>query len=209
MVREFIKEYVEAEILPRYSFFDKGHSVSHARTVIEESLALAQSYDVDEDMVYLIAAYHDTGLVEGRERHHIVSGEILLADSFVAEHFTLDQREIMRDAIEDHRASSKSEPRTIYGRIVAEADRVISPEITLQRTVQYGLKMDPMADRTWHYDRFCEHLMAKYAPGGYLKLYIPQSGNGERLKILQSIIADPAELRRRFDAIFDAETASL
>ncbi len=204
-----MQEYVEAEILPRYHSFDKGHSVSHARTVIEESLALAKNYDVDEDMVYLIAAYHDTGLVEGRERHHIVSGEILLADSFVAEHFTLEQREIMRDAIEDHRASSKSEPRTIYGRIVAEADRVISPDITLQRTVQYGLKLEPTVEREWHYERFCEHLMAKYAPGGYLKLYIPQSGNGERLKLLQSILADSVELRRRFDAIFDAETASL
>ena len=209
MVREFIREYVEDKILPRYLSFDKAHSVSHAHTVIEESLSLAQSYDVNEDMVYLIAAYHDTGLVDGRERHHIVSGEILLADSFVAEHFTREEREIMRDAIEDHRASLKSEPRTIYGRIVAEADRIISPEITLLRTVQYGLKTEPTFEREWHFERFREHLMAKYAPGGYLKLYIPQSGNGERLELLRAIIADSQELRRRFDAIFDAETASL
>lgn len=31
-------------------------------------------------MVYVIAAYHDLGLCEGCEFHHIVSGRILFAD---------------------------------------------------------------------------------------------------------------------------------
>ena len=44
----------------------------------------------------------------------------------------------MKEAIEDHRASNKQAPRTIYGMIVAEADRIIDPEVTLRRTVQYG-----------------------------------------------------------------------
>ncbi len=209
MIRQAITTYIESEIIPRYDSFDKGHDRRHAQMVINESSALARHYDVDEEMVYIIAAYHDTGLVAGRELHHITSGEILSADEFIASLFSTEQIETMREAIEDHRASSKSEPRSIYGRIVAEADRVISPDITLRRTVQYGLKMDSTQSREWHFERFRSHLVDKYAEGGYLKLYIPHSGNAERLAQLRAIIENGEELTERFNAIFDEELASL
>lgn len=67
---------------PRYKEFDKAHNLSHVRTVIEESLALARQYpEADERLAYVIAAYHDTGLCRDRATHHLVSGEILMADS--------------------------------------------------------------------------------------------------------------------------------
>ena len=125
---EELKAYIEAEIIPRYGAFDAAHRTDHVRTVIAQSLVLAGHYEVDADMVYAIAAYHDTGLAYGRESHHIRSGEILLGDSFMRQRFTEEQMAVMRDAIEDHRASSDHAPRTIYGRIVAEADRCIDPE---------------------------------------------------------------------------------
>ena len=37
-------------------------------------------------------------------------------------------------AAKDHRASSDHEPRDIYGKIVAEADRQIVPETVIRRT---------------------------------------------------------------------------
>lgn len=85
----------------------------------------------------------------------------------------------MKEAIEDHRASSDHESRSIYGKIVAESDRIIDTEITLRRTVQYGLKQSPSGDKEWHYDRFLNHLLNKYAEGGYLKLWFEHSKNGE------------------------------
>ncbi|MFI3323111.1 MAG: HD domain-containing protein [Rikenellaceae bacterium] len=206
MIRGEIVEYVEREILPRYCAFDKAHGVDHAQTVIDESLSLSAYYpEVDVEMAYLIAAYHDLGLCDGRERHHIVSGEILRADVFVAERFSAEQIGIMAEAIEDHRASAKGDPRTIYGRIVAEADRVISPEVTLRRTVQYGLRENPDATRDQHFARFCDHLQDKYAEGGYLKLYIAHGKNAERLEELRAVIGDERELRRRFEQIFEDE----
>ena len=81
-------EYVEAEIIPRYDSFDRAHGTDHVRTVIRRSLELAARCEVDTDMVYAIAAYHDTGLVAGRERHHLVSAEILAADSRLARWFS-------------------------------------------------------------------------------------------------------------------------
>ena len=115
-----LQAYVEQAILPRYEHFDRAHGPEHARTVIEQSLALARHYQVDRQMVYAIAAYHDVGLEKGREMHHIHSGEILAADTKLRQWFSPQQIAVMREAVEDHRASSDHEPRTIYGRIVAE-----------------------------------------------------------------------------------------
>ena len=112
----------------------------------------------------------------------------------------------MREAVEDHRASSDHEPRSIYGKIVAEADRIIDTDTTLRRTVQYGLKQKPAADEAWHYQRFHKHLMEKYAPGGYLKLWLPDSKNAERLKELQSIIADEVRLKSIFHRMFEGKS---
>ncbi len=200
MIRRELINYIEQQVLPRYAAFDRAHNIDHAQTVIAESAALARHYtELNEEMVYVIAAFHDTGLCSGRELHHITSGEIVRSDSFICSIFTPEQMQIISDAIEDHRASAKHEPRTLYGRIVAEADRIISTEVTLRRTVQFGLDKNPSATADEHFARFNDHLQAKYARGGYLKLYIPHSQNGARLEELRAIIEDPQELRRRFD----------
>ena len=197
MIPKPLITYIETAIIPRYKEFDKAHNLSHVRTVIEESLALARQYpEADERLAYVIAAYHDTGLCRDRATHHLVSGEILMADSTLRQWFSDTEILLMKEAVEDHRASTDHEPRSIYGKIVAEADRIIDPDITLRRTVQYGLKQNPAADKEWHYQRFHQHLMAKYAPGGYLKLWFPEGKNAEQLKKLQAIIADEGQLRQ-------------
>lgn len=205
MIPAPLTHYIETEIIPRYEHFDKAHNLSHVQTVIEESLSLAAKYDVNESMAYTIAAYHDTGLCRDRATHHLLSGEILEQDETLRQWFSEEEIEIMKEAVEDHRASAEREPRSIYGKIVAEADRVIDPIITLRRTVQYGLKQKPEAEKEWHYQRFHQHLMEKYAPGGYLKLWFPESKNAERLKELQKIIADEAQLRSIFQQLFAEE----
>ena len=202
-----LKRYIEREIIPRYEHFDRAHDVGHVRTVIARSLELAARYEVDADMVYAIAAYHDTGLVNGRENHHLDAGRILAADHELRRWFSEEQVEVMRQAVEDHRASSKNAPRSIYGRIVAEADRVIDPATIIRRTVQYGLDHCPGLDREGHFVRCLEHLREKYAEGGYLKLWIPESENARRLEALREVIRNPELIRKAFDKAFDAETA--
>lgn len=207
MIPDTLIHYIETEIIPRYQDFDKAHNLLHVQTVISESLALARQHpEVDERLVYTIAAYHDTGLCRDRATHHLVSGEILMADTTLRQWFSEEEIQTMREAVEDHRASTDHEPRSIYGRIVAEADRIIDSDITLRRTVQYGLKLDPTADEEWHYQRFHKHLMEKYAPGGYLKLWFPYGKNAERLKQLQEIIADENQLKEVFHRIFKEES---
>ena len=183
---EELKNHIETEIIPRYESFDAAHGTDHVRTVIAQSLDLARHYDVDADMIYAVAAYHDTGLRRW---------------------FTAEQLAVMRDAVEDHRASSDHAPRTIYGRIVAEADRCIDPATVLRRTVQYGLSHCPALDREGHFERCLAHLRKKYAEGGYLRLWIPESDNARKQEELRVLIRDEARLRAAFDAVFDQETA--
>ena len=200
-----MKHYIETEIIPRYETFDKAHRTDHVRQVIAESLKLASYYEVDECMVYTIAACHDIGLCEGREYHHLVSGRLMRADERLREWFTEAEIEVMAQAVEDHRASNEHAPRSIYGRIVAEADRLIEPMQILRRTVQYGLSHYPELTKEQHYLRYCEHLQEKYAEGGYLKLWIPESENTSQLKALRGIIADETRKREVFERIFEEE----
>lgn len=197
-----LQRYIYEKIILQYANFDKAHQIDHVEYVIEESLKLALYYEVDSSMVYTIAAYHDLGLCEGRELHHIVSGKMLLADETLRRWFTDDQMQQMREAIEDHRASNTYAPRSIYGKIVAEADRMIDPEVTLRRTVQYGLSHYPEMNQEQQYERFCKHLADKYAEGGYLKLWIPQSQNAVRLAELRRLIEDEDELKEVFDRLY-------
>ena len=198
-------EHIRERIIPQYVNFDKAHRIDHVEKVIEESMKLALHYEVNSAMVYTIAAYHDLGLCEGREFHHIVSGKILFADETLWQWFTDDQMLQMKEAIEDHRASNKQAPRSIYGKIVAEADRIIDPEITLRRTVQYGLSHYPEMDKEHQYERFRKHLADKYAEGGYLKLWIPQSDNAGRLAELRNLIANEGKLIKVFDKLYSDE----
>ena len=190
-----LQHYIEQTILPQYDAFDGGHRRDHALTVIDESLKLAQQYGADEQMAYTIAAYHDLGLRIDRERHHIHSGEILMADERLREWFMPEQLLTMRDAVEDHRASSKNPPRTIYGAIVAEADRQIDPITVIHRTMAYSAKLYPDGDFPTLYQRSYEHLLDKYAEGGYMRLWLNSERNVQGLAQLRNIIRDEQQLR--------------
>ena len=194
-----LQRYVEANIIPRYDSFDKAHQRDHVLMVIQQSMELAEKLGVNADMTYAIAAYHDTGLCEGRERHHEVSARIIKADKELRRWFTEEQIGIMADAAEDHRASSGHEPRTIYGRIVAEADRFIDAATIIRRTIQYGMDHYPELDKEGHYQRMLSHLHEKYGRNGYLHLWFDDSPNAQRLRQLQDIIDDEAMLHQLFD----------
>ena len=195
--------YIQQSILPQYDAFDGGHKRDHAETVICESLKLARANNADETMAYVIAAYHDLGLKFDREHHHIHSGEILMKDDTLKHWFTSEQLLIMRDAVEDHRASASRPPRTIYGAIVAEADRQIDPITVIHRTMAYSRKLFPDADFETLYQRSLAHLQEKYAEGGYMKLWLNSERNVQGLASLRSLIKDETHLRALCSSLFD------
>ena len=206
MIDESLKNYIETNILSLYDGFDAAHQRNHVDMVIEQSMAIAADLNVDMNMVYAIAAYHDTGLTVDRKTHHLVSGKIVRKDMWLPDRFSKEQIETMAQACEDHRASSDHEPRSIYGRIVAEADRFIDPDTIILRTVQYGLANYPELDKKGHWQRTLDHLHEKYAEGGYLRLWFENSPNVARLNALREIIKDESLLREKFDSIYQTLT---
>lgn len=197
--------FIEDEIMPRYEDFDKAHDRRHAFTVMSHSLQLTKFYDVDIAMVYTIAAYHDLGLSEGRATHHTASARIVREDERLRQFFTQEQIDTIADAVEDHRASNTREPRTIYGKIIAEADRIIDADTIMTRTVQYGLSHYPTLTKEEHIERAVTHIHEKYGRGGYLKLWIPESPNAARLEEFRSMIDNAGRLKKHLEEIWDRE----
>lgn len=205
-MRESLHNYIYREIIPKYAAFDKAHREDHALMVIDRALAMGKRYDIDEEMLLTAAACHDLGLSVNRESHHLESGRIIREDKRLSEWFLPGQIETIAQAAEDHRASAKTLPRSIYGRIVAEADRLIVPETIIRRTVQFSLSHYPELDKEGHWRRTLEHLHEKYAEGGYLHLLIPGSPNEAPLKQLREIIKDEPRLRAIFESVFTEES---
>lgn len=199
-------EFVETKILPQYAAFDKAHNLEHVTRVIRRSLDLAIKTGANIDMAYAIAAYHDLGMSGPRAVHHITGGRILSQDARLRRWFTAEQLKVMREAVEDHRASASRAPRSIYGRIVAEADRDLDPSTVFCRTVQYGLANYPQLDEEQQWLRFKEHMDSKYGEHGYIRLWLPHSPNEESLRLIRNIIADEGKLRQQFDTYFKEET---
>ena len=220
MINPELEKYIYEEVVPRYREFDDAHKEDHALTVIAQAMHLLEGRsewvssqsgvdtiwlaEVDENMLLAAAACHDLGLVNGRDNHHMDSGVIIRNDHRLTQWFTPEQIEIIAQAAEDHRASGKGAPRSIYGMIVAEADRVIDGETIIRRTIQFGFKHYPDLDREGHIARAIAHLHEKYGRGGYLRLWIPWSENAVRLNALQDIIADPEAVLREVTRIYES-----
>ena len=198
-------EFIETQILPKYAEFDRAHNMEHVTRVIRSSLELVKVTGADINMAYTIAAYHDLGMAGHRADHHLRGGRILERDARLKKWFSPEQIKIMKEAVEDHRASASRAPRSIYGKIVAEADRDIDAQMVIRRTIQFGMANYPELDKLGHWKRFLEHMQNKYSKDGYLKLWIPNSPNAKKLNELRALIEQPVELRKAFDKIFAEE----
>lgn len=197
-----LMEFVEKNILPRYAAFDKAHNLTHINRVISRSLELASKIGAHADMAYAIAAYHDLGLEGPRAVHHLTSGKILAADQRLQKWFTNEQLKIMKEAVEDHRASTSHTPRSLYGKIVAEADRDLEPSIVFRRTIEYGIDHYPEKNKEEQWQRFLSHMENKYSSHGYIRLWLPNSPNEQNLKRIRELISAPQLLREEFDRIY-------
>ena len=187
-----MKKYVENEILPEYQKNEEAHGRSHIEYVIKRSFELVKEnqLSVDENMVYLIAAYHDIGHHIDRENHEKVSAEIMEKDQNLIQFFHPEQLQIIKEAIENHRASAEEEPRSIYGKIVSSADRNSSIEQCFERTYSYGKKHTPEASDQELYERAYEVLKKKFGKDGYAKFFFKDETYEKFLKDIRELLED-------------------
>lgn len=162
-----IIDYIETVILPKYSGLG-GHTDGHIRQVIDRSLKFyQQAPELNINMVYIIAAYHDLGRLVDNDTHNIESAKMLRADEFIKNHFSADEINTMAEAVEDHRASLGREPRSLYGKLVSSADRNTDINVMLSRIYDYNKHIHPKMSELEVIEDARVHLRAKYAPDGY------------------------------------------
>ena len=112
-----LRRYVEEEILPQYAQSDPAHGLGHIQAVVENSLELLDLVPADPRLVYVIAAYHDLGAARfGREDHEKTSARLLRQDRALERWFTPEERELMAQAVEDHRPPAAGSPGASTGR---------------------------------------------------------------------------------------------
>ena len=188
-MNEELVQYVENEVFPLYNRNEEGHGINHIKTVIKRSLELAKGYNVDLDMVYTIASYHDLGHYIDRNTHEIISAKMFMQDEKIT---------IIKEAIEDHRASSNHELRTIYGRIISTADRtIIDIDNTIKRSYSYGKRNYVGLSEKEQIERVYLHLTEKYGENGYAKVYLEDKEFEDALDKLRQVLSNKEEFIKR------------
>lgn len=192
LINDELKEYIENNIFPEYNKNEKGHGIEHIKYVIDRSFELVEqnNLDVNLDMVYTIASYHDIGHYIDSKTHEIISAEIMNKDINLKRFFSNEELITIKEAIEDHRASSKKEPRSIYGKIVSSADRNISIQDCLSRTYTYGKNLNPLASDEELFERAYDALNRKFGKEGYAKFYFKDKKYANFLKEIRALLAN-------------------
>ena len=197
-----LKNYIEGNIFPEYSKNEPAHNIEHIKYVINRSFKFANTVpDINYDMVYTIAAYHDIGHHIDSKKHEILSGGIMSKDENLKRFFSEEELKVIKEAIEDHRASSDHEPRSIYGKIVSTADRNITIEDCLSRTYTYGKKLNPRASDEELYLRAHDVLIKKFGENGYAKFFFEDEEYEKFLKDIRELLSNKElyiETQRRY-----------
>lgn len=190
-----LKKYIEENLLPQYSKNEKAHNIEHIQYVIRRSFELVKQndLDVDNDIVYTVAAYHDIGHFLDPKKHEIVSAEIMMKDEKLKEFFSEEELVVIKEAIEDHRASSNHEPRSIYGKIVSSADRNNTVEQCLERSYYYGKRLKPESTDRQLFERAFEHLNLKFGINGYAKFFLKDAEYEMFLDSIRNVLKDKEE----------------
>lgn len=186
-----LKQYIEENIFPEYKKNDQGHDLEHIKYVINRSIKFADTIpDINYDIVYTVASYHDIGHHINPKLHEIISAEIMYKDDNLKEYFSDEERLIIKEAIEDHRASSDHEPRSIYGKIVSTADRNNTVEACLRRSYTYGKRLEPTATDEELFERAHKHLNLKFGEDGYAKFFFKDEEYENFLHDIRELLAD-------------------
>ncbi len=201
MTNKDLKKYLEEKISIENNKNDAGHNMDHINYVLRRSLTFAkQVKDINLNMVYTIAYYHDVAHHLNHQNHEILSAKILKNDKNLLNWFTKEEINIMVEAVEDHRASNNKEPRSIYGKIVSSADRNITLEEPFKRTYAYRLKHNP----EYTFDEIIKesqsHLQNKFGSTGYAnnKMYFNDPEYTKFLKDLNKIIYDDELFKKEY-----------
>lgn len=202
LVNPELRQYVRSHIFPVYSKNDAGHRLDHIEYVIRRSLAFMEQFEnLDADMVYTAAAYHDVAHYIDKNRHEELSARIFFEDEAMENFFTDMQRQTIKEAIEDHRASLERAPRSDYGKIISSADRSTDIDSFFLRTHAYTLKHFPKLTEKQRLERCYQHMQDKYGEGGYAKSYVDDAEYKRFCEEMKALLHDRKAFERKYQAV--------
>ena len=198
-MNEKLIEYIENNIFPEYSKNDNGHGIEHIKYVINRCMRFAEQFDnIDLDLLYTIAVFHDIAHHINKKNHEKLSAEIFLKNDDMKSFFTEEERNIIKEGIEDHRASSDSVPRSDYGKIISSADRSTDVDEFLKRTHAYTLKHQPKCTVEEMIERAYNHTKDKYGNDGYAKHYVVDKEYDEFKNEIINLLNNKEEFKRKY-----------
>lgn len=172
-----LKSYIISEIKSKYRNFDKGHNISHFNFVTRNCVnyakkLIAKGEKIDLDIAYIVGAYHDIGIMLGREGHAKSSAKIVREDQMLKNFYDEQTINMIAEAVEDHSSHLSYEPRSIYGKLVADADRNNSVYLVFSRPVKFRLKNRDEKSRQEHIEDVYDFVQSKFGRNGYVKYHL-------------------------------------
>lgn len=196
-INEKLKGYVEQNIFPQYKLNDKGHQIGHVKYVINRCYKLSRNMNVDINMLYVIAAYHDIGHHVDYKNHEKVSAQMMYNDTNLKKFFSDENLIIMKEAIEDHRASLDREPRSIYGKLLSSADRNIDVDDLLKRIYIYSITHFDKLNENETIEECYKHTLKKFGNDGYANFFLEDMEYNNYLKELHNLLNDKEKFIER------------
>ncbi len=203
-VDKSLKEYIEKNILPEYSLNDGGHNINHINYVLKRAFELAE--DINPNILYTCVTFHDIACHIDRDNHEVLSAEKAYNDSFLNSFFSKEEMQIIKEAIEDHRASLEYIPRNIYGKILSSSDRKVDVKEYLIASLSYGIKKEPNLSKEDQIKRSYDYAQKKFGKEGYAinKFYIEDKKYKEYLEDIQYLLDNPSIFNKEASIIYDS-----
>lgn len=177
-INKALVSYIEKNYFPIYETFDKGHNLNHILGALRRALIIADEIadeSIDMNIVYAATTLHDIGIQIERKNHALHSGEIIRKDENLKQFFNSEEIETIANAAEDHSTSKGVEPRTIYGKIVCDADKDDDLEESLLRAYEYTKNYFPTYTEEECFKNVYNQIVYKFGPEGKVKFWTETS----------------------------------
>lgn len=201
-INPLLTEYAKSHILPQYESNESGHGIEHINYVLRRCFIFATQFDdINYDMLYTIAIFHNIAHHIDKNNHETLSAEMFMEDDFIKSYFSDGDRIIIKEAIEDHRASATSAPRSDYGKIISSADRSTDLDEFLRRTHSYTMKHFSPENIDEIVDRAYGHSQNKYGSNGYAKHYLKDEEYDDFLNKIRALLKDKEQFTKYYRQI--------
>ena len=202
-VNKELKDYIENNVFPGYEVNDKAHGIIHIKEVIRRSFALNDTFKLglDKNMIYTIAACHDLGKHENHQIHEKIAANRFINDSNFEKYFSNEERQIIKDAIEDHRSSKEEMPRSTYGKLISSADRNTRIEIVFIRSFFVAKERMPETNIEEYLDYTIQRLSKKYSEENPENMFYEDEIYKTFLVDMRALLKKEDEFKNRYCAV--------